>query len=375
MGNNLWILGAALCVFASGLSTFGINLQKYSHLQSAESLSPGQAAQPYYLRGFWWAGFLLIIFGTLMDVVALAFAAQSLVAPLAGLSLVFNVLLAPCFLDEVVTRIDLIATGVILLGCTMAVAFADHEHTSYNFDDIVDKANNAACWTYFLSALVAIATCYFFIQRFEGERIDDSHWYQTNKKWHSVSYALLAGTAGSVAVTCAKAAAELIKAEINNPGVGSFEKHWFAAPAAIVVLVTMLIFQIHFLNAGLERFDVLLIVPMYQGFWIILTAGAGMVTYREYENFGVLEGVFFPMGVIVTLVGVYIMSLRPQRYSLLSTTDDDDFFTADEETKGSTRPGSDRISNDPLARHSAMGGAEIRPSPRPKPLDGDTMEI
>ena len=62
--------------------------------------------------------------------------------------------------------------------------------------------------------------------------------------------------------------------------------------------------------------------------------------------------------------------------SLLSITDDDDdFFGVDEESKGSTRPGSDRISNDPLARHSAMGGAEIRPSPRPKPLDGDTMEI
>ena len=41
--------------------------------------------------------------GTLLDVVALAFAAQSLIAPLAGLTLVFNILIAPCFLKEQAT--------------------------------------------------------------------------------------------------------------------------------------------------------------------------------------------------------------------------------------------------------------------------------
>jgi len=367
-------------VFASGLSTFGINLQKYSHLQCQAQGRPGQNPTPYYLRGFWWAGFLLIIFGTVLDVVALAFAAQSLVAPLAGLSLVFNVLIAPCFLEEVVTRIDLVATAIILLGCTMAVAFADHEHTSYDFDEIVDKANNAACWTYFVVSVTTIGVCYFYTKRFEGERIDDTAWYHDYKDMHSVSFALLAGTAGSVAVTCAKAAAELVKAEIDHPGSAAFEKHWFAAPAAIIVLVTMLVLQIHFLNAGLERFDVLLIVPMYQGFWIILTAAAGMVTYREYENFGVLEGVFFPLGVVVTLVGVYVMSLRPQGYSLITTDDDDDFFTTGEEVKGNTITGREEgISREQWNGHHGALGAGLRPSPvkpkRPKANISEDLEI
>ena len=53
--------------------------------------------------------------------------APSIVAPLGSLTLVANVLIAPCMLGERVTRRDLFATGVIMFGCILAVAFAEHE--------------------------------------------------------------------------------------------------------------------------------------------------------------------------------------------------------------------------------------------------------
>jgi len=94
------------------------------------------AQKPYYFQFLWWGGFWLIIAGTLGDVVALAFAAQSLIAPLAGLTLVFNIMITPCFLKEEITTNDMVATVVIFVGCTLAVAFSNHEDTAWDFSEV-----------------------------------------------------------------------------------------------------------------------------------------------------------------------------------------------------------------------------------------------
>ena len=69
-------------------------------------------------------GFILILvgFGFILLVCPLPFnlrvtwAAASLVAPLASVILVLNQCLAPCTLDEKLTRTDVVATAVIVGG-------------------------------------------------------------------------------------------------------------------------------------------------------------------------------------------------------------------------------------------------------------------
>ena len=53
--------------------------------------------------------------------------AESVVAPLGSMTLVANVVIAPCMLKERVTRMDLFATFLIVIGCVLAVAFASHK--------------------------------------------------------------------------------------------------------------------------------------------------------------------------------------------------------------------------------------------------------
>ena len=62
------------------------------------------------------------------DLVAFGFAAQSLLAPLGGSTIVFNALMAPCFVGEVVSVTDIFATGVILVGCTLTVNRSIHRY-------------------------------------------------------------------------------------------------------------------------------------------------------------------------------------------------------------------------------------------------------
>merc|ERR1711935_232382 len=78
-------------------------------------------------------------------------------------------------------------------------------------------------------------------------------------------YASIGGVAGSFAVTFAKAFVELIKATIAD-------KNEFVTPGPYVVTIFLISFslmQVHYLNKGLQLFDALFIVPIYQTFWII----------------------------------------------------------------------------------------------------------
>ena len=92
----------------------------------------------YTNRPLWRLGLLLIILGSLGDFSALAFASQSVVAPLGALTLVSNVFLAPSLLHEERTRIDIIATIGIVVGCGIAVGYAPHQEVDLTLKQLFD---------------------------------------------------------------------------------------------------------------------------------------------------------------------------------------------------------------------------------------------
>lgn len=66
--------------------------------------------------------------------------------------------------------------------------------------------------------------------------------------------------------------------------------------------------QLKFLNNGLQRFDVLFVLPIYQAFWIIGAAVNGMLFFEEYLNFSAIQYLMFPAGCICTISGVAMLS-------------------------------------------------------------------
>jgi len=316
--NGLWVIGVVICVTASILSTFGIHLQKFSHVQDAKL--PLGKQRPYGRRFLWWAGFFLTLFASIGDLVALAFAAQSLIAPLAGLSLVFNVLMAPCFLKEKVTNRDIYGTLMILMGCTVAVTFSTHEETSYTFTELMDMtAFDPVFITYFAINVGVMLVSFVILNRVQAERLDDSDWYHAHKELHPITIALIAGMAGGLAVTFAKGAAELVKSEIAGENI--LGHHYLAAPFCVVMLICFVLVQLHYLNVGLSAFDTLFIFPIYQAIWIIFTALGGIITYKEFRGFLLWNYILFPFGVLITLVGLWVISGRKTQYSLLDDHD------------------------------------------------------
>ena len=121
-----WIIGVVFAVASCAVSNLGLNLQKLCHNRNNAAEKRGEKVKPYTTQPVWILGFTMVWVGSVLDFVALGFAAQTVIAPLGSLTLVTNVYFAPYFNGEKASRKDLVATAVIVVGSATAVAFGDH---------------------------------------------------------------------------------------------------------------------------------------------------------------------------------------------------------------------------------------------------------
>lgn len=91
-----------------------------------------KAQKSYVTDKYWIIGLFGQVLGALCDFAALAFAPQSVVAPLGSLTLVVNVCLSPVMHKEIPSMKTLIATIIIIFGSAVTVFFSTRE-------DSIDK--------------------------------------------------------------------------------------------------------------------------------------------------------------------------------------------------------------------------------------------
>jgi hypothetical protein len=114
---------------ASVVSNLGVNTQKLSLMREARRRAAGPRA--YCRQPLWLLGLGLVVLGSLGDFAALGFAAQSLVTPVGAVTMVANLLFASAWLGEELSRRDVGATGLIVVGAVGAAAFADKSEQCY----------------------------------------------------------------------------------------------------------------------------------------------------------------------------------------------------------------------------------------------------
>ena len=104
----LWVGGFLICCVGSFLSTLGLNLQKLTQTriferrckEAEEAGLPlpnpdDDAGEAYCKHPLWMLGMICLILDAILDVLSFGLASQSLIAPLAGLCLIWNILIAP----------------------------------------------------------------------------------------------------------------------------------------------------------------------------------------------------------------------------------------------------------------------------------------
>lgn len=317
---GLWVVGFGIAVVFSFLASLGINLQKSSLSQHEESV-------PVIRQPKWMLGFFFIFMGSLLDFVAFGMAPQSLLAPLAALSLVWNMLMAPFFLKEKLDSRDLIATFVVFVGATLTVIFADHATPEFTIEILISLYKKPLMKIYCVVIPTFILGHYLLIKWMNRLRQTKSKAIssQLRRTLHMIGYAGLAGSMGGQSLLFAKSNVELIKSWMvgNNPW--SFWQTYVLFGSLAICLAV----QIHFLNSGLRLYDALSMVPVYQAYWIIMGVLGGLVYFEEILSFTAAEGSMFAFGVLLAVLGIIILSQRKQttrKESMESTVDEAGFI-------------------------------------------------
>ena len=142
--NDLWWIGVLLDAFATLAGTGGKQLLRYAVI----SKNPW-----YYPLGLMCTAMIDPAF----DISAYGFAAQSIIAPCAGMVVVWNVLLAPCTLNERLTRSRLSGALLILVGTICVGLYGSHDDVERSVDEYLQLFSRPAAMVYYL--IFAVWTC------------------------------------------------------------------------------------------------------------------------------------------------------------------------------------------------------------------------
>jgi hypothetical protein len=91
------------------------------------------------------------------------------------------------------------------------------------------------------------------------------------------------------------------------------EENQFAYPVTYFIILAMLatiFMQLHWLTVGLQWFDAVFVIPVFQCLFITVTIIGGAVYFKELSSFGLLQSVMFPLGVGFILFGIILLSQR-----------------------------------------------------------------
>lgn len=301
MGNGFLVaVGVVLAVLASFVTCVGLNLQKLSLCQEGnENVSPWQ--QPR-----WLAGFLFVVVGSLVDFMAFGLAPQSLLAPLAALSMVWNLFIASYMHDERYTAADLKAVALIVCGTGFTVLVGSHEEREFTLDQLMALYREPRMAYYGTVVPLLLVVHYGFIRASQLPPQPGMLWLQT-RTVQMLGYAGFAGIVGGQSVLFAKSTMELIKDSVNTG-----EDVFFHIETYIIIGMTLccLLVQITFLNGGLKAFDSLLVVPAYQSYWIVSGEAGGAIYFGEVLTMTREQLFAFFVGTVITLFGLYVLTTK-----------------------------------------------------------------
>lgn len=297
---GLWIAGFTISLVFSVLNSIGINLQKYSLERNANATKKRTSCR----QPIWLMGFSLVCLGSVLDFVAFGMAPQTLLAPLAALSLVWNLFIAPIFHKETITRRNIVATGIIFLGVTITVIFAGHSTPNYELDDLLVLYCEPVMYLYVVCVITFLLVLFVTKSRIERTGAGE------HGLAHIICYGGIAGTFGGQSVLLAKSTVELAKSAIWGTGANDAFEH-YETYLIVGGMIVCLIFQITTLNGGLKRFDALVMIPVYQSFWIFTSVLGGIMYFEEYASMSHLQTLMFPIGGGITMSGiVYLLTGR-----------------------------------------------------------------
>jgi len=285
--NDVFIgIGLGLCIGGCVISSLGLVLQKYSH-------NVGELELPLHQRWRWWLGFfILCITGGAINAVALIFAPLSLIAPTSGLTVATNSLMALWFLGEQMFPIEMVGTGMIVLGTVVTSCFGAHSEMQYNSSQMLDL--------FLHERMVFFYVVMFIILALSAATIS----VQNKPRWlEAFAFANIAGCLGGNQQIFLKGTMELVH-----------QGQWTDPVTYLLIGITLVvaIMQLVFLNIGLSRHKAVTYLPVYQAALTVYGVVSGGIYFGEFFDYSTTSWILMPVGLVGIVAGLFLFAAAPR---------------------------------------------------------------
>lgn len=253
-----------------------------------------------------WTGIAFFAVGAALNFVSYSYAAQSLLAAIASIQFVSNVFFGYVVLRERVTARVRVATGIIVFGNVFVVACASRKASPYTAAQLLELYDYR--FRTFGLCMIGLVIFLHIIYSYYRERERLGNPLPHSALVVPILYSCVAAMVGTQSVVQAKCLSTLIHASwAGDNQLG----HLFT----YVVLFLFLggtFFWLYRVNKALSSFDGLFIIPVLQAFFVIWTIIVGGVYFKEFEDFTFARMSGFVLGVMIVVVGVFLLAPPPR---------------------------------------------------------------
>jgi len=232
-----------------------------------------------------------------------AFAPQSVIAPLAGLDVVWNTISAPCTLGEKLT--PLLVCGCILIGsgATGTSVFGAKEEDEYTPQKIKDTLFRWIVFAYCVVLVLWLAFNILFLMPRSAAPKGEP--FETGDTLRGLSLGM---TAGSIAgnMFCVKAFVEVLQASIRD-GRADYWADWLPYVllcGAVFFATTNLIF----LTKAMREYEALFMGAVFEGSLIVAACIIGCVVFSELDGLESWEIVLYWLSVVGIIAGIGLVA-------------------------------------------------------------------
>ncbi|BEJ13058.1 hypothetical protein CspHIS471_0302320 [Cutaneotrichosporon sp. HIS471] len=362
------VLAIVVGLACSFIQSLGLTIQRKSHVQD-EALPLEQRTRAVR-RPLWIIGFAIYIssniFGSVFQIGALPIV---VLAPLGGVSLLWNSVLAHVLLGESFTSAMLLGTVFIATGAVLIAIFGVVQDGNHSLDELLHLWARGPFIAFFavvcLAVLLVLAAAHMTAWRVRrrGIRLDDSpsnyaspHIEATipfrpvnssprgsissisglgldvggsangvdktvrfaeldrpedhTLMFCGLAFAAASGTLSGLCLVLAKSAIELVIATIEFWSTGRGQNEFTRIQSWFIVagLVAVAVLQIFYLNFSLTFASPALICPLAFCFYNLASIFDGLVFYNQLDRLSAHQIVLVSIGVAVLLVGVWAVS-------------------------------------------------------------------
>jgi MFS family permease len=309
MSTGTYVAGVIVAMSSSMCSAVGLMIQKRVHLQlDKEKVDP--KLRKYYMNPKWILGVFFMLVGAIASFAVFALLGQARASAFAALTIVWNGILAYCFLSEKYTIVDFFSTIFILVGAGMAVYFGSSGASAgdANIDTITADFAKPAVWQASIAFIVFYILAALFIHVYCSKKEKAGTRTEALKYTEVFLRAFLAGLFSGPTGMLAKDFVQSISGAIKQNSsafLSNFRVYLF-----IIFLPVSLVFQLGYLNSALKQMDALTVVPIYQVSIVLIGIAFGWIFGAESAGMSTLFLALFLVGAFLTCIGVILLLFK-----------------------------------------------------------------